>query len=412
MPKKPVILQIIPGLETGGAERTVIEMAEAITMAGGVALVACEGGRLAGELVAAGGELIPFPAGTKNPTRLITNARRLVQLIKERGVDLVHARSRAPAWSAYIAARRANVPFVTTYHGVYNQKSALKSWYNGVMARGDVVIANSHYTAGIVRQRHGVPDERLTVVQRGVDLARFSPETVTPERVSALRAAWGVTPDARLVVQAARLTRWKGQHTIVGAAALLKDVPGFEDVVFILAGDDQGRTAYREELTARIGELGLGGRVRLTGHCDDIPAAFFTASVGVVASIEPEAFGRASAEAQAMGCPVIVTGLGALPETLGAGTNGSRQPTGWTYPPGDEAALAKAIEGALGLPAETAAAMGQAARANVAAQFSKTQLQSKTLCVYDRLTGTRLAETFAEASHSVDFLPAYNRNAI
>lgn len=404
---KPVILQIIPALETGGAERTVIEVAEAITFAGGVALVACEGGRLANDLEAVGGELIPFPAATKNPAKLIANASRLASIIRTRGVHLVHARSRAPAWSAFLAARRTKLPFVTTYHGIYNQKSALKAWYNGVMARGDMVIANSHYTAGVVTARHNVTSERLTVIQRGVDLAKFSPEAVSGDRLTALRTAWGVAPDARLVVQAARQTRWKGQHVLIGAAARLKDIAGLEDVVFILAGDDQGRNAYTQELTKRIEALGLTGRVKLTGHCSDVPAAFLAATVGVVPSIEAEAFGRASAEAQAMGCPVIVSDLGALPETLGSKQDGSC-PTGWTFELGNEAALASRIEAALRLSKDVVEEMRMTARAHVAANFSKTVLQSKTLLVYDGLIGSRLAQAFDSAIDAVDFLPSCN----
>ncbi len=411
MPETPVILQVIPRLDTGGAERTVIEVAEAVTLAGGKALVAAEGGRLAGELEAAGGELIPFPAGAKNPLTILANARRLERLIAARGVSLVHARSRAPAWSALIAARRARVPFVTTYHGVYNQRSAIKGWYNSVMARGDVVIANSHYTAKVVTARHGTPENRLTVIHRGVDLARFDPEAVSAERIAALRAAWGVGPQTRLVVQAARLTRWKGQHVIVGAAARLKDDPEFDDVAFILAGDDQGRTAYAQELADRIGALGLEGRVRLTGHCSDVPAAFLTAALGVAPSIEPEAFGRVSAEAQAMGCPVIVSNLGALPETLGGSAMGVDQPGGWTFPPGDEAALAGRIAAALRKPADSAAAMRDAARAHVAAHFSKTALQSRNLLIYDRLLGTSLTEAFREMRQAVGFMPCNNTNS-
>ncbi len=412
MPETPVILQVIPRLDTGGAERTVIEVAEAVTRAGGKVLVVAAGGRLTGELEAAGGELIPFPADAKKPLTILANARRLERLIAARGVSLVHARSRAPAWSALIAARRARVPFVTTYHGVYNQRSAIKGWYNSVMARGDEVIANSHYTAKIVAARHGIPENRLTVIHRGVDLARFDPAGVSAERVGALRAAWHVGPQTRLVVQAARLTRWKGQHVMVGAAAHLKDDPEFGDVVFILAGDDQGRTAYAQELAGRIKTLGLEGRVRLTGHCDDVPAAFLTAALGVVPSIEPEAFGRASAEAQAMGCPVIVSDLGALPETLGqCGGGAAQQPTGWIVPPGDETALAERIAAILRMPAASLAAMRDAARGHVAAHFSKTALQSRNLLIYDRLLGTSLTEAFREVSQSVDFMPAYNTNS-
>ncbi|WP_088346115.1 MULTISPECIES: glycosyltransferase family 4 protein [Rhodomicrobium] len=387
MSTMPVILQIIPKLDTGGAERTVIEVAEAVRMAGGQALVASEGGRLEAELAAAGGELIRLPAAAKNPLTLLANARTLEKLIAERGVSLVHARSRAPAWSALMAARRANVPFVTTYHGVYNQKGALKAWYNSVMARGDRVIANSHYTAGIVRQRHRTPDERLIVIQRGVDLAQFSSDAVTAARIAALRARWGVDEKARLVVLAARLTRWKGQHVAIGAASQLRTRPGFDDVVFILAGDDQGRTAYREELAARIETLGLGHGVRLTGHCDDMPAAFATASLALVTSIEPEAFGRISVEAQAMGCPVIVSDLGAPPETIDAAA-----PTGWTVRPDDETALADAIAAALSLGAAKRAAIARAARHHAATYFSKAQLQRRTLEVYDTLLATGLAQ--------------------
>ena len=412
MLKKPVILQIIPALDTGGAERTVIDVAEALTMAGGKAMVASEGGRLEGELAAVGGALVHLPAAAKNPFTLLVNARRLEKLMAERHIQLVHARSRAPAWSALIAARRAGIPFVTTYHGIYKQKTALKSWYNGVMARGDIVIANSHYTAGIVRARHGTEEARLRVIHRGVDLARFAPDAVPAERIAELRARWGVDANARLVVLAARLTRWKGQHVAIGAAALLKDRPEFNDVVFVLAGDDQGRAGYREELTSRIAQLGLRARVKLTGHCDDMPAAFLAASLALVPSVEAEAFGRISAEAQAMGCPVIVSNLGALPETIVEG-GADRVATGWVFPAGEEAALADRIAMALSLPPETRAAIGRAAREHVIAHFSKSVLQRETLAVYDNLLDSKLEEAFNQKlSGYEDFMPSRSRISV
>jgi len=401
MPKAPTILQIIPELGTGGAERTVIEVAEAIVRAGGTALVASEGGRLADELAQMGGELIPFPAGSKNPLRMAANASRLEALIRARGIDLVHARSRAPAWSAYLAARRTKRPFVTTYHGIYNQKSPLKSWYNSVMARGDVVIANSHYTARLVRERHGTPESRLRVIYRGVDLQRFSPSAVSAARIASLKESWGVPADARVIVQAARLTRWKGQHVLIGAAGLLQHKPCFRGMVVVIAGDDQGRSAYREELATRIHSLGLAGRVVLTGHCADVPAAFAGAWLAVVPSIEPEAFGRASIEAQAMGCPVIASAIGALPETLRLDTRDEAKRSGWTVPAGDEAELARALESALQTPAQLHSAMAAAARNNAAA-FSKTALQGSTLQVYDDLLGSRMAQTCEPGRNSAE----------
>jgi len=395
MSRTPTILQIIPTLETGGAERTVIEVAEAIVRAGGRALVASEGGRLSAELKTVGGELIRFPAGAKNPARIIDNARRLAAMVRERRIDLIHARSRAPAWSAFLASRWTKRPFVTTYHGIYNQKSALKAWYNGVMARGQIVIANSRYTAGIVRERHGTPEERLRVIERAVDLERFSPGAVPAERVARLREGWGVPPEARIVLHAARLTRWKGQTVVVEAAGLLKDQPWFRDAVVVLAGDDQGRTEYRKALQARIGELGLTDKVRLVGHCADMPAAFATAWLGLIAPIEPEAFGRTSIEAQAMGCPVAVSDLGAPPETLPQPVPGN-SPAGWIVKAGDAAALAEVLAQALQLPDATRAAMAEAARSN-AAGFSKEVLQKKTLQVYDYLLRTQMENAFASA---------------
>ncbi len=396
MSAKPVILQVIPALETGGAERTVIEVAEAVAAAGGEALVASEGGRLESELASAGGALIRLPLSAKNPLTILANARKLQAIIAERGVSLVHARSRAPAWSALIAARRAKVRFVTTYHGIYNQKGRLKSWYNGVMARGDLVIANSHYTAGIVKARHRTPDERLRVIPRGVDLAQFSLDAVAAERVAGLRRQWGVADAARLVVLAARLTRWKGQATVIDAAAQVLADPGFADVVFILAGDDQGRSGYREELAERIARHGLADRVRIPGHCADMPAAFAAADLALVPSIEPEAFGRISIEAQAMGCPVIVSNIGALPETLIAASNGVADTgaTGWTFPAGNADALAARISAALRRGAGEEAVMAEAARKHVAASFSKQALQHRTLEVYDDLLDSCMAAGF------------------
>jgi glycosyltransferase involved in cell wall biosynthesis len=395
MTDKPVILQIIPELSAGGAERTVIEVAEAIVAAGGKALVATKGGRLEAELKAVGGEFIRFSASTKNPLAIYANARRLETFIARRRINLIHARSRAPAWSALIAARRAKIPFVTTYHGIYNQKNSLKGFYNSVMARGDIIIANSHYTASIVKKRHGIPETRLHVIPRGVDLERFSPNRVTDERIAALRRHWGVSAKTRLIVLAARLTGWKGQRVAIEAAPIILNRPEFADVVFILAGDDQGRTGYREALAARIEELGLTGRILLPGHCEDMPAAFKTATLALVPSIEPEAFGRISIEAQAMGCPVLVSGIGALPETIIEASEDSSASvsTGWSFSYGDEQALAFIMMAALSLTQDQRAAIGAAAQKN-AARFSKTVLQRRTLRVYDQLLNTDMSAVF------------------
>lgn len=387
----PTILQIIPRLDTGGAELSTIEITEAVVRAGGHMLVATEGGRMAEKITTAGGELITFPAGTKNPARLITNGRALARLVHARGVSLIHARSRAPAWSALMAARRARVPFVTTYHGAYAEKGALKRLYNSVMARADVVIANSHYTSELIGARYGTPEGKIAVIHRGVDLETFRPDRVSPQRVAALRAKWGVAADQPVILHAARLTGWKGQPVLIEAAGRLAQEGRLGNAVVVLAGDAQGRESYVQELREAAQRCGVTDRIRLTGHVDDIAAAYLAAHVTVVASIEPEAFGRAATEAQAMGCPVIATAIGAPPETILAPPNVSdTAATGWLVPPGDARALADRLGAALALGVEERRQLGERAARHVARSFTLEAMKRGTLAVYDRLLGTSL----------------------
>lgn len=376
---RPTILQIVPELDTGGAERTAIDVAARIVAEGWRAIVLSEGGRLVDELKATGADDRRFPAKTKNPLRLWRNAAALAAMIEAEGVDIVHARSRAPAWSALIAARRTGRPFVTTYHGAYNQKSGLKGAYNSVMARGDVVIANSEYTADLIRARHPFADGRIVTIHRGTDLAAFADPGV-PDRAAALRQAWGVAPDAPVILQLARLTGWKGQTVVIDALARLADRPGW---VAVLAGDAQGREAYVDELKARIAGHGLEGRVRIPGHCDDVPAAMALADAVVVASIEPEAFGRAAVEAQAAGRPLVVSDLGAVGETVAAPPQVvAAVRTGWKVPAGDPEALAVALDEIFQLTPAERADLAVRARAHVAEAFSLTAMTERTMEVY------------------------------
>jgi len=291
--ERPTVLQVIPELETGGAELSTLEIADAITKAGGRAIVATEGGRLEGRLSELGAEIVHLKASSKNPATIALNSERLAALIKDRGIDLVHARSRAPAWSALWAARRTGKPFVTTYHGAYNEKNAIKRFYNSVMARGDVVIANSKYTADLVVSRYGTPRSKIKIIYRGVPANVFDPALVTAERIQRLREKWEVPEGKRIILHAARLTRWKGQPEVLEAASMvLKDFP---DLVFVFAGDAQGREGYVEQMRSLMRDFAIADDVRIAGHCDDMPAAYGAAHVTIVASIEPEAFeiGRA-----------------------------------------------------------------------------------------------------------------------
>ncbi|MEL6747885.1 MAG: glycosyltransferase, partial [Pseudomonadota bacterium] len=264
------VLQLIPELNTGGAELSAIEVCVALTARGDRCFVASQGGRLEPELRAAGGTLLPFPAKTKLPWALRANARKLVTLVKSHGVDIIHARSRAPAWSGLWAARWANVPFVTTYHGAYAERGPAKKLYNSVMARGDITIANSAYTRDLILSRYASPPERVRVVHRGVDLTAFDQAAISDEARSELRAAWGLAPEDRIILQAARLTDWKGQHVVIDAAAAFLSqqatIGDRANWVVVLAGDAQGREAYRQGLIDHATRLGIGDAVKLVGH--------------------------------------------------------------------------------------------------------------------------------------------------
>lgn len=376
------ILQIIPELDAGGAERTAIDVAAALANAGARALVACDGGRLVSDLQANGGIWVRFPAKTKNPLLMALNIQRLKRLMAAEKVDIVHARSRAPAWVAYAACRLAKTPFVTTYHGAYAGGSSLKTEYNSVMAKGDVVIANSQYTAGQIVRLYPQAQARVRVIPRGVDFHSFSPQAVDPARISRLRQAWRVDADSRIILLAARLTPWKGQRVLVEAAALLL-ARGLTHVTFVLAGDPQGRKSYVREVDALIAARGVGAIMRRAGHCADMPAAYMAASVVTVPSTEPEAFGRVAVEAQAMGTPVIVSELGAVPETVLAPPQAqAAQRTGWRIPANDPAALADALTEVLALGASAQEALARRARAHVEQNFSLEQMTGETLDAY------------------------------
>lgn len=367
----PAVLQVLPALRSGGVERGTIDVAAALARAGWRPLVASAGGPMARELERHDARHFTLPLDAKFPLTLSRNVGRLAALIRAEGVDLVHARSRAPAWSALFAARRTRRAFVTTFHSPYGE-NAVKHWWNAVMAKGDRVIAISEWLAEHVRRHFRVPEERLVTVPRGVDVHLFDPDRANAERMAALARAWRLPDDAFVVLLPGRLTRWKGQAVLIEALARL----GRKDVVAVLVGDPQGRAAYQRELEHMVEAKGLAGRVRIVGHCRDMPAAYMLADVAVSASTEPEGFGRVAAEAQAMGRPVIATDHGGSRETVLDGR------TGWLVPPGDASALAGAIEAALSMGPQMRAAVAAAARTHILERFTVELMCARTLDVY------------------------------
>ncbi len=369
------VLQVLPRLETGGVERGTVDIAAAIVRAGGTAIVASAGGPMVREIERAGAKHVTLPLDTKNPLKIRRNIEPLVSLIREHGVDIVHGRSRAPAWSARAAAARRGVPFVTTFHGTYNFRNFLKRRYNAIMTKGEVVIAISNFIADHLRRYYRVGDDRIAVIHRGVDLEIFNQRAVPVARVQTLAQHWRLPDGWPVVLLPGRLTRWKGQTVFLHALAQLNDM----EFMSVIVGSEQDRRSYRSELDALIASLELESRVRLVEETRDMPAALMLADVVVSASTDPEAFGRIIVEAAAMGRPVIASDHGAARETI------VPDQSGWLVPPGNAPALADAIRRALTLAPAERHRMAFSAEAHAKRYFSKTLMCEKTLDVYRRV---------------------------
>ena len=379
---KPAILQVIPALETGGAERSALDVAAELVREGFVALVASQGGRMEKELAESGGELIRMDAASKSPRVMLSNALMLRDVIRARNVKLIHARSRAPAWSALTAAGMAGIPFVTTYHGIYNAGNPLKRFYNSVMIRADAVIANSQWTADRIAREYRRSPKQLVVIPRGIDAARFDPASIAPDRAARMRKAWNVPEDGFVALLPGRLTRWKGQGVLIDAFALLKNRGALHNAWAVLAGDAQGRDKYEDELRRQIDAAGLSNIVRIAGHVDDMPAAYAASDVVISASIDPEPFGRVAPEASAMAKPVIATDHGGARETVLPNVSG------FLVPPGDAEALSRALEKTIATPPHGRVNMGMAGRAHIVRNFSRERMCSETIALYRSLIKT------------------------
>ncbi len=374
--KPPVILQLVPELRAGGVERGTIDIARAIVKAGGVALVASAGGPLASQLHHAKAMHITLPLNSKNIFTLWRNSHRIAKLVREHKVDIIHARSRAPAWSGWWAAKKTGCHFVTTFHGTYGLSGLFKRRYNSIMTRGERVIAVSNFIADHIQQNYTIHSDRLRVIHRGVDLKLFNPFGHSPQRMIQLAREWRLPDDLPLVLFPGRITRWKGQDVFIKALARLPHRHFFA----IILGDAKGHESYRKELESLIVKSNLGGHVRIAEHTSYVMEAYMLSRLVVATSIAPEAFGRVVLEAQAMGKPVIATNHGGPCETV------VPEVTGWLVKPRDVTELADAIGKALALDESTMQWMGEEAYAS-AQHFSLDIMCRQTLAVYEEVMG-------------------------
>ena len=374
-PQSPVVMQIIPELGPGGAEQGCIDVAKELVRSGSKAIVVSHGGARVHELTRIGALHIDLPVHSKNPVVMYKNINRLKKLIKEHNVDIVHVRSRAPAWSAWKACKNTKARYMTTCHAPYNISGKAKRFYNSAIAKGERVIAISNHVANYLLQNYQIDQRNIRLIHRGIGLDKFHPTLVRPAQLIKISEEWRLPEGANIIMLPGRITRWKGHLVLIEAMAKINR----KDVFCVLLGSDQGRTAYREELEEAIKEKGLGGQIRIVDHCNDMPAAYMLSTVVVSASTDPEGFGRIPIEAQAMGRPIIATDHGGAQETV------IKNETGWLTEPGNADALAEAIEEVLRLNDNQRSILATRAMSHIAQNFTREKMVDETLNVYAEL---------------------------
>lgn len=385
----PTIMQIVPALNAGGVEQGVIDINAAIVEAGGKSIVVSNGGTRVHEIQRAGGIHIEMPVHSKNPITMMGNIKKLKKLIAEYNVDIVHACSRAPAWSAKQAAEKTNTRFVTSVHAAHKIQNGFKRAYNSAITKGERVIVVSHFLADHLEQEYDVNPSNVRVIHRGLAVERFHPNSVTPDRLVRISEEWRIPEGAPIVFMPARLTRLKGHKFLVDALAKLKN----KDIFCIMLGAVEKNSGYSQELMHHIDSKGLSAQVRIVDFCKDMPAAYMLSTVVVCPSLVPEGFGRVPVEAQAMGRPIIATDHGGTRETI------VKNETGWLIEPENTDEFAEALDEAINLNVKERAILATRGMSHVAENFTVEQMCAKTLDVYAELMG---AHELPSVSHAVE----------
>lgn len=369
------VLQVLPHLNSGGLVSGAVEISKALQKAGMTSFVASEGGRREREITREGAKVIKLSLGSKNPLTIILNSYKLSKIIKKYKINIIHARSRAPAWSAYFAAKKMGIPFVTTFHGTYSIKNNFKNKYNSVMVRGDRVIAISKFINNHILSNYNIVKEKLVTIHRGIDIDNFDYLKVSNERLIAFSKKFNIPEDIFVVLLPGRITRWKGHTLLIEAIAMLER----PDIMCLFVGDIQGRKKYFKELQLLIDKFNQKNNFRIINNQIDMAAIYKLADIVVSASLDPEAFGRVVAEAQAMGRPTLVANHGGSPEIIIDGV------TGWLFKPGDAIDLADKINKALSLRQDDRKKMAINAIERTKLNFNNEMMCVKTLKVYEEL---------------------------
>ena len=383
MNERPLtVVQVIPDLQPSGIVNHALEIAEALTRRKNRAIIVSEGGRMESAAERAGATVIKLPVASKNPTQMYANARKLVELSHDLGADLLHAQSRAPAWSCLVANKISKVPFIATYDGSFSERNPLKRFYNSVMVRGSRVIAPGERLAKMVEERYGTAREKISVVPNAIDFEAFNPTLVDPMQRALLANQWGLEPKDRVILLPGRLSRPKAPHLLVEAAARLREA-GLKDFICVFAGEHPGRSGYTGDLWDQVHQLGLSNRIRFVGHTEDMLSAYSLADIVVCTSVSQGGHRRAILEAQAMGIPVAVSDSENGDEIVRAAPYvADARATGVLYPSGDASELAQTLFKLLAMGAPARRSMGVRGREWIASHFSKESFAEQLLAVY------------------------------
>ena len=379
MTSKINVLQVIPKLGYGGAETGCYDIAHYLAEKDCGSFIVTSGGDLLKFVKKSKVGIFKLPVHSKNPIFILSNIFLLIFLIIFKKINIVHARSRAPAWSCYFACLLTNTIFVTTFHGTYNFKSKLKKFYNSIMLRSKLTIAGSNFIFGHINEHYNeylTKKKKLRVIFRGINIDYFSPKNTSGCK---WQEKWGIDTNKFTILLPGRLTQWKGQEKFIESLNILIEDYNFTNFQAILLGSDQGRKVYTKKLYSLVERYALTKKVKFISHCKEMPLAYSLADVTVSASIEPEAFGRVAVESQSMGKPIVASDIGGSKETI------LNKKSGFLYKHDDPRELAKNLNTVIQLSQEELKLIGNEGRKNVTKKFDVEVMCDSNLREYKKL---------------------------
>ena len=382
MASKLKVLQVIPRLGYGGAETGCYDLAHYLHEQDCKSYIVTSGGELIKYIDKKKVKLIKLPVQSKNPLLILINSIALTLLILFLNISIVHARSRAPAWSCYIATKITRRKFVTTFHGTYNFKNSIKKFYNSIMVKSDVLIAGSNFIFSHISENYQKflnSKKKFLVIFRGINTEYFDSDTIKKKDIDKLKATWKIEDNKKIILLPGRLTAWKGQEMFIEAINLFKQNNPELDFVAVILGDDQGRTVFRKKLERLVEQFNLTQNIKFVDNCNVMPVAYYISDVIVSSSIEPEAFGRVSVEAQAMKKPIIASNIGGSKETV------IDNKTGLLFESGNPKSLCDKLNEIIKLDTLTLDLMGREGRKNVINRFNIEKMCLNTYSEYKKL---------------------------